>query len=305
MTQETHQRRLGNYTPGDEATPAETPSIDDVDKPWRHEAILRELYVDQRLSLREAAERLDCSPTAVRDWLDKYGIERRDTSAAYGITADSPLRDEDELRELYLDQRLSQKEIAKQLDCHKSAVLRWLDRFGIETRDISEANGVPADSPLRDEQRLRELYVDRRLSQKEIAERLDCGRSTVSERLDKHGIETREIGMALSGEHHPRWNPDRIDNYGPSWTAERRRSVRERDDFECQDSGCGMTQSASLDEHGCKLHVHHLKKASEFDDHEARNAPENLITLCPSCHNNWERLSDTGLRPQIPGVTDG
>jgi len=44
--------------------------------------LLEELYNQQRLSMAEIAERLDCSQNKVAYWMVKYGIPRRDVSEA-------------------------------------------------------------------------------------------------------------------------------------------------------------------------------------------------------------------------------
>ncbi|MGQ3723536.1 HNH endonuclease [Natrialba aegyptia] len=50
------------------------------------------------------------------------------------------------------------------------------------------------DHPWRNEGLLRRLYIDEQLSTKEISNRLDCGVSTVSKWLKRHGIPTRGPG---------------------------------------------------------------------------------------------------------------
>lgn len=40
------------------------------------------------------------------------------------------------LRELYLDERLSQDKVGERLDVHRSTVYHWLKRYGIPTRHI-------------------------------------------------------------------------------------------------------------------------------------------------------------------------
>lgn len=47
------------------------------------------------------------------------------------------------------------------------------------------------DTPYRNKETLERLYVDERLSQDEIADRLECGVATVSRWMDKHGIDAR------------------------------------------------------------------------------------------------------------------
>jgi len=45
------------------------------DKPWRDANVLRELYVNQDLSSREVAEKLDCDKKTVLTWLKRNGID--------------------------------------------------------------------------------------------------------------------------------------------------------------------------------------------------------------------------------------
>jgi|GEM_PF-6153357 len=56
-----------------------------ADNPHRDKEILEHLYHEAALSLREMAERLGVSPKTVKDWMDKYGIERRDKREAYNL----------------------------------------------------------------------------------------------------------------------------------------------------------------------------------------------------------------------------
>ena len=74
------------------------------------------------------------------------------------------------------------------------------------------------------------------------------------------------------------WNADQND-YGPEWDSIREK-VLLRDGERCQ--VCGAT--------GFKrpLHVHHIQPFRSFTSREAANQLQNLITLCPSCHQQAE-----------------
>lgn len=75
----------------------------------------------------------------------------------------------------------------------------------------------------------------------------------------------------------------RVD-YGPDWTKTRDLIVQ-RDDGQCQDGDHQAIAGAQL---GDSLVVHHIKPLKEFGgDYLAANDPENLITLCGSCHGRW------------------
>lgn len=46
--------------------------------PYRDRRVLSELYYGRYQTLEGVAERLDCSPSTVRNWMDKAGLKRRD-----------------------------------------------------------------------------------------------------------------------------------------------------------------------------------------------------------------------------------
>lgn len=98
---------------------------------------------------------------------------------------------------------------------------------------------------------------------------------------------------SISGKDHPAWNggeSSRI-KYGPGWNEKKRQTVRQRDNFKCQ--VCGMTEEEHIEDCGRSLNVHHQTPAREFDDPHVRNHPDNLITLCASCHVKVEHESGT------------
>jgi len=99
-----------------------------------------------------------------------------------------PWQDEEKLRELYVEQDMSSREVAEELRCSKTPILTWLDEFGIE-KDASRRDMTPAE--LEDEDTLRRLYVERELTTQEIASKVDCSHGTVSRWINEHEIEER------------------------------------------------------------------------------------------------------------------
>lgn len=89
------------------------------------------------------------------------------------------------------------------------------------------------------------------------------------------------------GEDHPLYTGGTNLEYGENWQEQRAKAL-ERDSFACQ--GCGVT----ADDYPIDLDVHHIEPRSEFDDDEAMNAVENLVTLCRSCHMKVERGEEVG-----------
>ena len=65
------------------------------------------------------------------------------------------------------------------------------------------------------------------------------------------------------------------------WQAVRERVLR-RDGYECR--FCGVSNDTHQNEHGSGLHAHHIIPAADG----GRDLPDNLITVCNSCHRTLE-----------------
>jgi len=87
--------------------------------------------------------------------------------------------------------------------------------------------------------------------------------------------------------------------YGEGWDKKKKKAVRERDGKVCQNPTCGISQKKSIEKYNQKLNVHHLIKAKDIENPQARNAMENLVTLCKKCHYRWEKMSSAGIKPQL------
>ncbi len=86
------------------------------------------------------------------------------------------------------------------------------------------------------------------------------------------------------------WTAD-ANQYGAGWNALKRRILM-RDGYRCR--ACGTNGDES------KLHVHHIQPFKTFEDPDKANAPSNLITLCPSCHQQAE--ANVRLRSGLAGA---
>ena len=80
-------------------------------------------------------------------------------------------------------------------------------------------------------------------------------------------------------------------DYGIDWKSIRR-EVRERDGKMCRHCG--------LSENGNQHHVHHKVPFRLFENRDQANLSDNLITLCPKCHQQAEML--TYVRSGLTGL---
>lgn len=202
--------------------------------------------------------------------------------------SESPWRDEDTLRRLYQAEQLSTLQISDRLGCHKTTVLDWMKRLGIERRGPDEYHQAP--SILREKKHLEREYIKKRKSIPDIAGEYGCSHTAVWKWLRHHGIDRRGPGEAIEAENHPNWNGGREGYYGPNWYRQRRRA-RRRDEYKCQ--RCGTGESEHKEEHDEELHVHHITPIKEFKEGDSinyglANELKNLITLCRGCHQDLE-----------------
>ncbi len=75
------------------------------------------------------------------------------------------------------------------------------------------------------------------------------------------------------------WNNE-ANQYGPNW-PKLSSLIRERDHHRC--TNCGRAEVEGT------FHVHHKLPFKSFGSAELANHPENLVTLCPSCHSAAEK----------------
>lgn len=144
--------------------------------PHKDEDTMRELYVDEQMSIPEIAEELDAGTTTIETWLDKHGIDTRDRG---GKPDDAAYKDPELLEELYVRKDLSRKEIAKRLDCTIGDVRYQTEKHGLEKEP----------EPWHDPETLREKCEEECIPVPKLAKKWGCGETTIYYHLYKHGIE--------------------------------------------------------------------------------------------------------------------
>jgi len=148
--------------------------------PWQNEETLRELYIKQDLSTREAADELGCSKRTIQRWLDKFDIPTDPSTHEQG----GPWRDRETMIELYKDEGKSIQQIAEELNTGNWTIQTWLDKHGIDTRESYKHT----DFVWQDKERLRELHLEKQMPASEIADALGCTADTIRNWLDKYDL---------------------------------------------------------------------------------------------------------------------
>lgn len=253
-------------------------------KPWRDEETLRYYYIKKELAGTAIADKVGCSTGNLYKWLNRcsFDVDRTGPKAEN----DDLLRDADWLREQYVKEDKSQRQIAEEINRDQWNVGQWLRRHGIETRYTGSRKQYPL---LSDRKWLKTEYVEKERSMLDIADEVGCDETTVLRALRDHKIETRIHG-SLPGKDCPNYidGRSRERRYGGGIWQRARREVLERDGWECQ--RCGLLNHEHEAEYGRGLEVHHIIPFRTFDELEAAHDTANLVTLCRPCHKTMEGL---------------
>lgn len=109
------------------------------------------LVVDQRWSLRRAAERFQCSPATVKRWADRYrvGLPLTDRSSRpRSSPSQLPRRTERRIVALRFTRRWGPHRIAYHLRLHRSTVGRVLARYRMPLLvNVDQSTGLPVRKP--------------------------------------------------------------------------------------------------------------------------------------------------------------
>lgn len=156
------------------------------------DAILAQLYVEQRRSVAEIAEQYQVAPWAVTRRLRAGEIHRQPGRPA-GAHVDRPTRTE--LHELYVTQHRSMSDIAARFGVPDPTVRRWLEQAQIRLRRPSEVQGLrPGGSPAMTRERLMQWYVTEQRTAQQIAAELGVTRRIVISALHSLRIPVRPSG---------------------------------------------------------------------------------------------------------------
>lgn len=155
---------------------------------------LKRLYLGRKMSSPEIAKIYHCSPWSIRHLLKKHRVRMRTKSEA-GKLLPLIAIPERELRKLYLEKRMSSPKIAKIYKCDQTTIRRRLNKYGIKIRTASEARinfgGVKVPK-----EKLRKLYLDKKMTSIEIGKRFKCCERTIFNKLLECEVPIRTVSEA-------------------------------------------------------------------------------------------------------------
>ena len=144
---------------------------------------LEDLYIKQKKTLQEISEITGVRRLTLGKRIKEFGIQIRHPGfEPYNIT-------KEELVELYINQGLTQKQIADRYGCAISVLTKLFKKYKIKIRK----KGVPSTT-------LEHLFTDKKLSVSEIASKLGYKESTILNRLKDMGLIERDKRRTLNSD---------------------------------------------------------------------------------------------------------
>jgi len=151
---------------------------------------LKDLYHSRGMNSYQIAEDFGVTPTIVCRWMNNYGIERRKGIEA--LKGEDIQASERELSKLYYDERLSMEEIGKRFGVSQRTVGNWMDNYGLERRDSSDARLILSGKKKLSEEEIREA-LEKFGSIKAVVRALDINRTTLKKGIRDYGIDVFAI----------------------------------------------------------------------------------------------------------------
>lgn len=219
------------------------------------EEILRDLYINQKLSYADIASRYGITKTTVKRWFRAAGIPARDKREAQILSGKYGVQSEEHREALRRGAAKARAKVTPESHRKQSETLRrthpgaWNKGKAWSPEMIAKFVELRADPEYR-----------------------------------------RKMSEMFTGEKSPNWKggvkPELARRLDRAEWRRIRATCYERDNWTCQDCGCkALNTRDSKTKPKCKIQCHHIigRRNGGTDD------LENLVTLCMSCHHKRER----------------
>lgn len=150
--------------------------------------ILKNLYINQRLSMDKIAKRFRCDPSTIQRLMRKHKIKSRSCSESMQKVFIS----KQILRKLYYHNKLSTKQIGKLYRCSHATILNRMKIYKLKRRSklgLRKPVLIPKE-------KLKKLYLKRKLSQFQIAKKMKCSSYAIEKLMKKYNIKSRTLSEA-------------------------------------------------------------------------------------------------------------
>jgi len=241
---------------------------------------IKNRYVENKEPAYKIAEDYGVTDATITRLLKESGVEVRDIQQQHVANSDYPkLHDRKWLKKQYRQKERYAPELAEELGCSVGAVKKALEKYDIETFDHGETISGEKNPNWKGGTEAKpcdycgEEYQSRVYQQND---RFCCNQCFWQWRSEN-----------LVGPQATNWRGGHPSVYLGRWQHYRQKRL-EKDSYECVI--CSMSQEAHRKQYNRSLEVHHIIPYRTFDEPEEANQLGNLITLCCSCHVEWEGI---------------
>jgi len=155
-----------------------------IKKPTKEK--LYKWYHEDNENTSQIAKKLSVTSTSILRWMREYGIKRR--KGSYSMLPGLKKPTKEELEDLYINQRKSNKNIGRNLGVSEPTIRKWMDEYGISIRSSSESK-LPKGFVKPTKEELKELY--RKISVNKIAKNYKISNPTITKWLKDYNISIR------------------------------------------------------------------------------------------------------------------
>lgn len=319
MATETDTETDNSLASGDSRTTNQAYQIMSSGSPWRDRERLHELYLEKELSAAAIGNKLGCSDVTVLDWLDRHGIETRDTDPPTMTDGDHPQSvSTEELVEDYqrvadeLGKTPSQREYNQHEDSYTwSAIRGHFDSIG-ELQDAAGLERLKKDRvniecevcgdefevkySVKDDRRCCSLECDAKWREEAYSGEENHNYKEKIESICEWCGETYSAQAYEGGTTRFCSQECMVTWRGQKYSGENHPRWKDNDDYYRGPNWRRQRERArSRDDYECQncgsesgLQVHHIISYESFDDYVEANRLQNLMTLCMSCHHKLE-----------------
>jgi transposase len=153
---------------------------------------LRDMVVNQHMSDLSIGKEIGVSNVTVARWRQRFGIRQPFVRKARGSkTGRRKLHlSRGQLEKLYVEDQLSQRDIAELHGVHQMTVSNWMYEYGIPSRPFGGRDGITLPC-----EELQKLYRDDKWTMEQLAAHFGCSESTVRKNLIDNNlrIDSKEV----------------------------------------------------------------------------------------------------------------
>ena len=154
-----------------------------------------DMYVNQGMSIRKIAKIFDVNFQTIANRLKEKNITIK-SSAQVTREIQEKQVDIEKMVDMYVNQRISSREIGEKLNIHRTTVCDKLKQLGVKIRAKGQARTIEVDI-----EKMVDMYVNQKMGSPEIGEIMGVSGRTIVSKLKALGIPRRSTSEAAALNH--------------------------------------------------------------------------------------------------------